>query len=127
MNFRTKDIEIDGSIVSVKVTDEILIEDFKYDERSSIKFVNLNLSDTLKEKISTKLVSDLIHYNNVFDEENEYLDQSVIDDEKYNYLINQLDSELKGVSKKDVESVLKIEELYYRLLKIIPPKKSYFK
>ena len=92
-----------------------------YDEDESAKFVHLNLPENKKELISELLISCLLHFQNIYTEANEFIDEVLFTCNEINMeFLNNRTGFLKEISKEDVIMIFGIEKYYYKYLGIIP-------
>lgn len=115
-------LEYNGVHKDLKIPGDYKYQELHYDERDSEKFVYLNLPENKKKVISKALVSDLIHYQNIYTEANEYIDEVLFTSEEINmeYLNNKTGFLKENISEQDVIMIFELEKYFYKFLKIIP-------
>ncbi len=114
-------LEFNGISRALKIPLNHTFNGLHYNEIESAKFVYLNLPEHKKQFISESLVYSLIHYQNIYTEANDFIDEVLFTSDEIN--MDFLDSRtnfLKEISKEDVLIIFEIEKYYYKFLGIIP-------
>jgi len=116
-----KQISVAGEVRDIKVSKTEKFKEGVYDDLQAARFIFLNLSEPLKEKLSLSQVQSLVNFQTEFIivNQNANIEYELLSNKNIEFLKKKADSYSMNLTNDEIEKIFEIDDYYAKLIDII--------
>lgn len=114
-------VSVSGEIRNIKIPKNEIFKEGVYDEVQAARIIYLNISESLKERISLKHVQILISFQGEFIivNQNANIEYELLSDKNIEFLKKKSDSKNLNLTREEIIKIFEIDNYYAKLINII--------
>lgn len=114
-------VSVAGEIRNIKIPKNEIFKEGVYDEVQAARIIYLNISESLKERISLKHVQILISFQGEFIivNQNANIEYELLSDKNIEFLKKKSDSKNLNLTREEIIKIFEIDDYYAKLINII--------
>ena len=114
-------VSVAGVVREIKIPKGEIFKEGLYHEVQAARVIYLNISDSLKEKLSLKQVEKLINFQGEFIivNQNADIEYELLSDENIEFLKKKSDSKNMDLTREEIVKIFEIDDYYAKLIDII--------